>query len=319
MSWIKRNLFFVVGGALAILLLGGAGFYIYKGMTRNSDAFVKLNEYYTTLQNLASQKPAPGNEKINNTQIAKEQEQQVLAWVTGSADTFKPIPAIPASSPVTSAAYAGALRVTVAQLQHEAEAAGVLLPPKFDFSFDAQLIQMKFAAGSLDPLAVQLGEVKAMCEILFSTRINALDSIQRVRVSDDDTTGPQSDYLDEHSVTNDLAIMTPYVITFRSFTPELARVMSSFATASNAFIVKSVNVQPAGGASAPDAMAETPGGMPIGGFPPNRFQRIPGEFAQPQIAPAQPAAGKGGLQTILKEQLLRVTMEVELVKLLPKS
>ena len=37
---------------------------------------------------------------------------------------------------------------------------------------------------------------------------------------------------------------------------------------------------------------------------------------QPQ---AQPAGGKGGLQTVLKEQLLRFTMEVEIVKLLPKS
>jgi hypothetical protein len=175
---------------------------------------------------------------------------------------------------------------------------------------------MKFAGGSLEPLAVQLGEVKSICEILFATRINALDSIQRVRVSEDDTTGPQSDYLDEHSVTNDLAVLTPYVITFRSFTPELARVLAGFANASNAFIVKSINVQPAGGSStlptdaAPDA----------GGVPPMRM-RIPGEFAlPPQAAPApQPAAGKGGLQTILKEQLLRVTLEVEVVKLLPKS
>jgi len=28
---------------------------------------------------------------------------------------------------------------------------------------------------------------------------------------------------------------------------------------------------------------------------------------------------KGGLQTVLKEQLLQITLEVELVKLLPKS
>jgi hypothetical protein len=34
---------------------------------------------------------------------------------------------------------------------------------------------------------------------------------------------------------------------------------------------------------------------------------------------APPAADKGGLQTVLKEQLLRVTLEVEIVKLLPKS
>jgi hypothetical protein len=36
-------------------------------------------------------------------------------------------------------------------------------------------------------------------------------------------------------------------------------------------------------------------------------------------AVAQPVSSKGGLPTILKEQLLRVTLEVDLVKLLPKT
>ena len=39
----------------------------------------------------------------------------------------------------------------------------------------------------------------------------------------------------------------------------------------------------------------------------------------PPPPPIQPLAGKGGLQTVLKEQLLRVSLEVGLVKLLPKS
>ena len=33
---------------------------------------------------------------------------------------------------------------------------------------------------------MQLGEVKAISEVLFAARVNALDGIQRVRVSDDD-------------------------------------------------------------------------------------------------------------------------------------
>ena len=73
MSWIKRNLFFVVGGAVAVALLGAGGFYIYKGLTRNSEATEKLNEHYSTLKTLQSKSPAPGNDKINNTAIAKEQ------------------------------------------------------------------------------------------------------------------------------------------------------------------------------------------------------------------------------------------------------
>jgi hypothetical protein len=64
-----------------------------------------------------------------------------------------------------------------------------------------------------------------------------------------------------------------------------------------------------------------PGGPGLGEMPP--MTRFPGEgFPQPMQPPAgQPAAvpGKGGMQPILKEQLLRVTAEIELVKLLPKN
>src|ERR1017187_7430278 len=296
MGWIKRNLFFVIGGVLTLGLLGGAGFLIYKGMSRNSGASDKLNEIYGNLGNLSQQKPAPGNGKTNNTTIAKEQERQIRAWIGTVAAYFRPIPAIPAEN-ITSKTYKNALDRTVDALQHEAAGAGVALPPKYDFSFSAQLPQMKFTPGSLGPLATQLGEVKAISEILFATRINTLDSIQRVRVSDDDAQGSQSDYIDKHPLTNDLAIVTPYVITFRCFTPELARVMAGFATSSNTFIIKSINVQPAGTAPAAFAPGDVAGGLPPGRYPGGR--RYPGEFAAPPpAAPVpQPGLGKGGLQT----------------------
>jgi hypothetical protein len=208
-------------------------------------------------------------------------------------------------------------------LQREADSFGVALPPNYDFSFAAQRPLVQFAPGSLDPLAVQLGEVKLISEILFATRINALDGIQRVRVSDDDAKGPQADYVDEQPVTNGLAVVTPYVVTFRCFTPELSRVLAGFAASPNAFVIKSANVQPAGGQSAtPLAMADAPPQM---GFVPGmrshfRGQPMPVDPAAAQpAAPVQNAPGKGGLQMALKEQLLRVTLEVEHVKLLPKS
>jgi hypothetical protein len=313
MGWIKRNLFFVIGGVLTLGLLGGAGFLIYKGMSRNFEASKTLNEIYGNLGNL----PSPGNGKTNNTTIAKEQERQLRAWIGTVAAYFRPIPTIPAKN-ITSETYKRALEHTVDALQHEAAGAGVALPPKYDFSFSAQLPQMKFTPGSLGPLAAQLGEVKAISEILFATRINTLDSIQRVRVSDDDAQGSQSDYIDQHPLTNDLAIVTPYVITFRCFTPELARVMAGFATSSNTFIIKSINVQPAGTAPAAFAPVDAAGGLPPGRYPGGR--RYPGEFAAPPPAPPapQPGLGRGGLQTVLKEQLLLVVVEVELVKLLPQ-
>lgn len=321
MGWIKRNLFIVIGGAVAVVLLGAGGFYTYQSWSSNSVASDKLNELYNTLKSLQSQSPAPGNEKVNNTETAKQQDQLVQQWVASAQKYFQPIAAVPAGTNVTSEAFASALRKTVDLLQREADNAGVTLPPKYDFSFSAQRPLVKFAAGSLEPLAVQLGEVKAISLCLFSARVNAIDTIQRIRVSEDDINGSQSDYTDRQSVTNELAVLTPYVVTFRCFTPELSRVISAFATSTNAMVISKINVQPAGAASStPGGLA--PGMMPgrmgaEGEMPAAPAYGYPGY--PPPAGAAQPAPAKGGLQTVLKEQLLRVTMEVELIKLLPKS
>lgn len=313
MAWIKRNLFFAIGGVIALLLLGAAAFYNYQGWNHNTVAKEKLNEIYGNLQQLATQKPAPGDgKKINNTQTAKDQELEIRAWTEQTGNYFKPIAAIPNSPEVTSEAFAAALRRTLDQLQREAETASVQMPPKYGFSFEAQRSIVKFAPGSLAPLAVQMGEVKTIAEILFAARVNSLDSLQRVRVSDDDIAGSQSDYIADPAITNDLAVLTPYAITFRSFTPELAAVLAGFAASPHGFIVKGVNVSPAGmtpSMGGPGAFGRGEGGMP-------------GEGYAPPVSPASApgvGTGKGGLSAFLNEQLLRVTLEVVIVKPLPKK
>lgn len=298
MVWIKRNLFFVIGGVIALALLGAAGFYDFKSWSRNEAAFARLNEIYGTLREATQQKPSPGNAKINNTEAAKQQERQIREWIAGTKKYFQPIAPIPnlTNAPVTSELFAAALRRTIDQLQHEAETANVTLQPKYGFSFEAQRTLVRFAPGGLDSLALQLGEVKTISEIFFAARVNWLDSVQRVRVSDDDTAGPQSDYLDDHSVTNPApagAVLTPYMITFRAFSPEIAQVLAGFAASPHGFVVKGINVQPATGGGGPQSGSEAP-------TPP----------------PGTPATmpNRGGLQTVLKEQLLRVTLEIEIVK-----
>jgi hypothetical protein len=314
MAWIKRNLLFVITGVVTLLALGGAGFFIWQGWSRNTEASGQLNEIYGKLQEIATAPLQPGNEKINNTDLAKAQEKQVADWIASAAQYFQNIPPIPPGATVSSAAYADALRQTIDLLQHEADSASVTLPPKYDFSFSAQRSLLRFAPGSLEPLAQQLGEVKAISEILFAARVNQLDGIQRVRVSDDDAQGLAADYIEERPITNDLAILTPYVVNFRSFTPELARVVSGFATSPNPFIVKSIVVQPAGGATMPDATAPAMQNP----YLESRYRSPTPIMPNPdQPQPAPPANGKGGLQIVLKEQLLHITLEVEIVKLLP--
>lgn len=319
MGWIKRNLLFVIIGVVAVASLGAAGYYIYTSWDANSAATTKLNETYDTLSTLQQKTPSPGNDKVDNTKIANEQERQLLEWIASASATFKPVDPIPSSAP-TIATFLGALQKTVDQLQHDANNVGVVLSPKYEFSFAAEKDKFDLNATYLPQLAQQLGEVKAIAGIMFAARVNNLDFIQRVRITEQDATA-QTDYLDEHPITNNLAVITPYVITFRCFTPELARVISLFATSPNAFIIKSVNVQPYSSATATPG-GGMPGGMPGGpeagmGMPPGMGPGgYPGMPAQPT---ATAAAGRGGLQTVLKEQLLRVTLQVELVKLQHKS
>jgi hypothetical protein len=302
----------VIGVVVAVGLLGATGYYDYASWGHNQAAFAKLTEIYNQLKEAAQQKPSPGSGAVDNIAAANEQRKQLEAWIGQTRKYFQPIAPIPkpANGPVTSELFAGALHSNIVQLLHEANAANVKLPPDCDFSFKAHMERLTFAPGSLDPLSVQLGEVKTISEILFATGINALDGIQRVRVSDDDATGPQAEYLlDDQPVTNDLAVLAPYQVTFRGFSPEIARVLGAFAASPHGFIIKTISVQP-DGASALTATTA-----------PTAADRVFRSGFNPNVAPPAPAPqpGKGGLQTVLNEQLLSVTMKIEVVKLAPRN
>ena len=327
MSWIKRNLTFVIGGIVALGLLGAAGFYIYQSWNANGDARDKLNETYNALDALTKKNPSPGNEQVNNIAIAAEQRGQLSNWMASVTGYFQPIPPIPEANAADSSVFRSALAQTIKDLQDSAGKASVTLPSNYGFSFEVYRNQLNLPTLSLGALAVQLGEVKAITGIMLAARVNGLDSIQRLRIADNDTSGPANDYLDDHAVTNDLGVLTPYAVTFHSFTPEIAKVLAGFAGSPNAFIVKSISVDRAGSANGPDNQAGGPnpqmapnpfGGMLGGPMPPGAFGG--GPFGRPQpVAPAPVVSAKGGLPTVLKEQMLKITLQLEVVKLLPKK
>jgi len=313
MDWIKRNLFFFAGTVVAMGLLAAAGIYGFGSWQRNETALNALNEAYKTLQTLNNENPSPGNDKVDNIQAARKQEQQLREWIQQTKQYFQPILPIPnpTNGVVTGEAFATALRRTVDQLQRDAEGTSVTLPPQYNFSFEAERSLVKFAPGGLDSLAQQLGGVKEVCEILFSAKINSLDDLRRVRVSDDDARGSQSDYLDGAVVTNSLAVFTPYEVTFRCFSQDLANVLSGFASSSHGFIVKDINVRVA------EATTTTPSTSPLDERRPGNPVSLYAQPAQPAYQPPSAPVGRGGLQTVLKEQLLSVTMKIVVVKLLP--
>jgi len=242
--------------------------------------------------------------------------------------------------------FTSQLRETIAMLQKTAASSSVTLPPRYNFSFEAQKPKLNFEEASLKPLATQLGEIKAICDILFRARINALDNLRRERVAADDL--GETDYHNEKSVTNDLGVLTEYQINFRCFTPELAQVMAGFAGSPHGFIVKGIGVErgavdfvqpvlvnpnpvpnPVPNAAAQPAVA-VPGRTAAEAMAAElsaRNSRYGGAGVPVPVAVPQPVYAIGptaqprttGLPTVLNENPLKVSLTVQLVKLRPQK
>jgi hypothetical protein len=351
MAWVKRNLFFLIGSVIALALLGAAGFYLFTKNKQNTELSAKLDAEYAELNRLNAQNPHPGNAKVDNIRAARDQQKRLSDFTDRAKRFFEKIPPIPnphgdyGLTDQDSHEFASTLRDTIKQMQRDAAAASVTLPPNYDFSFSTIKKQITFASGSLQPLAVQLGEVKAICDILFHAKINSLDGIRRERVSADDK--EMADYTDSRSVANELAVLTPYEVTFHGFSSELAGVLSGLAASPCGFIVKELNVDATG---APVVALGYTGSGASGVAPP---PYVPPAYVSPQSVPGNsgdvassieqmrlrmsgglaaytptavtsasvppPVAvnppGRGGLQTVLNERLLKINLVIELVKL----
>src|SRR6516165_7227408 len=111
MVWIKRNLYFLISSLFALGQLGLAGFYFYSNWRLNNDNLEKLNSAYNELKDLANQRPNPGNEKINNIEIANQQRAQLQGVIEKERAYFNPVSPIPntTNGVVTKEEFASAL------------------------------------------------------------------------------------------------------------------------------------------------------------------------------------------------------------------
>ena len=337
MSWIKRNLYFLLGSLVAVVLLGLAVWYGMGKSLADGRAMAELNQAYEELQRLNSLSPHPGAGDVDNIDLGKKQQEQLRAHLVKARELFVPIPAIPDNTNVTAVEFTAQLRRTIDQMQRDAAQSGVTLPPRYGFTFEAIRPKVTFAPASLQALAVQLGEIKSICDVLFRAKITSLDNLRREKVAaEDDPMMAAADYLTESSVTNDLAVLTPYDVTFRCFSADFASVLSGLANSSHGFIVKFVNIEPGapttpGGFETMETPTYTPSYTPpVPTYPqPGRPMMIeeggpprypPTHYAQPQAYPPTMAvAGRPGPQILINEKVFRVTMRIEVVKLLPPA
>lgn len=313
-------------------LLGFAGFFLYTKIEKNREVTDELDRMTQELVRLVGRDPHPGSEQVDNISEAKKEGEKLQEFL-GEVKQF--FPPMLSTNQFSDRDFRRLLDRTVDELQREAETAGVELPAKeYDFTFAPQKASVTYASDVTQPLTGQLLEIKALCDILYNAKVVAIQNLKRTTVATNDT--GYTDYMTNKPVTNEYAIATPYEVTFTGHSSQLAMVMEGVAQSPVCFVIKNLAVDQAGSAPPLDetTMQEysnpypasrygmpsrygPPGPFRGGGMSPDLMRRYgitPSEgFAPQPVAPRS----RSGISTFLEEQLLRITLSVDAVKLKP--
>lgn len=320
MEWVKKNLGFVISLAVAVVLVGVGVFYLLGTKTEADGVEAELSAKNGQLDELIKRPVFPD---AANIQLAKDEEARVSSFIKEARKHFTEL-AKPEG--LDTAGFKSHLEATITELLQEADRAGVKLPdkgtaPSFGFTFDDQRKQLQLQASTLAPLTVQLGDIKTISQILFDAKVPSLVSFKRAPVGTNETTGAH--LLTKKITTNSAlgAVTYPYEVVFQGFSPELAAVLTGLIESPDAFIVKSLNVERGNLEVAPNPAAAVPITGPANpyGMDPNLARRygISRGPAAPQVAAPAPVNRPG--EVVLEEKPLRVTLGIELIKLLPQE
>jgi hypothetical protein len=328
MAWIKRNLFFVITVAVGLGVAGFCGYLLYSAM---SDAAAASDLYATATNSLAAlqmKTPYPSKENID---VAEADKLRVQAF---QAEFRKPFSGFPTPPKVDDRQFKEYLQKTVLQFATEATNAGVsLLQPGYAFTFSQQVSLLNFPGECIGPWMQELEELKAILHILYKAKINLLEAIKRPSVGPDDTGG---DIITLNTVSNQWGLQSPYEITFRAFSAEVADVLAGISASSNCFIVQTIsispsraplpppinlqpNVPPPSAIPRPPPRREPRSGVPgmssdDGGGYERRRDRPPGMQSASSSGTPTPASSTAPV-TILTEKPLFVTLYINVVKL----
>src|SRR5262245_24471867 len=143
MDWVKKNLFFVAGLAVAVALLAYSVFFFLGRKATAEEVDGQLTTSTQTLDQLYQKDPFPSEENIRG---AKEQQDRLGVFRTNALQRF---PRGDVPEKMDSAAFKAMLESSIAALEREAERSGVKLPqtPKFNFTFKDQREKFQLSSG----------------------------------------------------------------------------------------------------------------------------------------------------------------------------
>lgn len=337
MVFLKRNLFWIIGGVISAGLLAGAWIFMSGANEKRDTALGELEQYTNVVNRLASTSPYPSREmidKINRDTVA------VKSFTTNAESLFR----YRKPQRMPSQQFKVHLINALVALQSAATNYNVVLPANFNFTFKHLLPMPNLLPYSIEPLSIQLRDIQEIAQILFESRVHSIHTFSREPAYAREPGGAvlMYDVATRTNLTTDKAVFTstPYRFSFSGFTTELTEVLNRFARAKRFYVVKKIEVS---GTRSADidairakALASGAANMMGGGIEDDASGGSAGGLVravQPSLLAAQraaqlarmrAAANRRGvvqapqLQAVVDERPLRIEMMVDVVKLIEK-
>jgi hypothetical protein len=235
MAWLKRNLIFVVSGLVALGVLGFATIYMMSKKELNETVTADLQNKQSEWNRLNQKDPHPGTDSLDNITAAQVEQKKVTAVLEEARTHYE---MMNATNTIDNATFKKMLDDSLYELKQQASASGVETPQDFGFTFTSQRNELRFPEASLVPLKSRLEDIKDICSVLYNSKVHGITSLKRPAVAEEESALGAQDYHSYTPVTNSLAVITPYELTFRGFSAEVASVLHGFATSEKFMVVK---------------------------------------------------------------------------------
>ena len=342
MGWLKRNLFYVIGGIIALVAIGGAFVFMDGAKQRQQEAMDSLAAYTNTVNRLRNAKPYPSKEAIDK---ANNEAEVLKVFSTEAQKLFE----YEKPRRMRSQDFKVHLINSLVKLRADATNNNIRLPRNFNFTFGHLLPMPNLLQYSIEPLSMHLQDIQEICRILYEARVHTITGIQRVSAYPREPGGAMlmHDVAVRTNLVTDEAVFTstPIRFSFRGFTSELTEVLNLLASDKRFYVARKVEVEGSrprravgavaglGGAGLEGGDGMDGGGEDSEGGPatrapitgnPNDLLRIAQMRERARAAAALRAGGNVAtgptLVTVVDEKPLQVNMLVDVVKVirLPK-
>tara|TARA_B100000427_G_scaffold115200_1_gene95688 strand:- start:18 stop:1142 length:1125 start_codon:yes stop_codon:yes gene_type:complete len=249
---LKRHVLVIVGLLLAIgFVVGG---FLFKGTTEAKKTTAN-DEYKEQMGKRDEVKNAQVKVDAKNVGVLGEiaDEYDRFTSQAGKVFTDNPLPAM------SSNEFLNYLTQTIVLLNRKATNNLVKVPNdlskradiNYSFTFAPLMDVVEITTDKIPELQIQLEDVKQITDVLFQSRIQSLELLQRKPVTEEDRRAAMtSNYLNTREIyTNSISVVRPYKVKFRCLSDGIAKTLSGFAKTKTFYVVRTMEVTPAGESS----------------------------------------------------------------------